>query len=309
MNKKKILITGICGFLGSNLALELTASGYDVFGLGHRGENFDFIQSKIKKIVISDINIESIRSFNIQFDTIVHCGGSGAVSFSVINPEQDFNRSVLTTLYSLEYIRLFSPSTRFIYPSSPAVQGCTSSNIFRVQDPLNPVSPYGTHKKIAEDLCRSYALNYNLDYTIIRFFSIYGDGLQKQLIWDAVNKLSESNTGTVEFWGTGNETRDWIHVSDATELIRLVIEKATEHKILNCGAGLSVSIKDTVKLLANKLNADRCEISFNGKIKAGDPQHYLADISESLSLGWEPKVSLESGIDRYIKWFKGIEND
>ncbi|MEQ9880384.1 SDR family oxidoreductase [Pectobacterium aroidearum] len=307
--KKKVLVTGIYGFLGGSLALKLASSGYDVFGLGHYSSNFDFIHSCVNEIKVGNIDLESIASFNVDFDVIVHCGGSGTVSFSVNNPVQDFNRTVLTTLSALEYIRLYSPATKFIYPSSPAVQGKTLSNVFKVQDPLNPVSPYGVHKKIAEDLCRSYALNYNIDYNIIRFFSIYGDGLRKQLIWDAINKLSSGSGQVVEFWGTGEETRDWVHISDAVNLIELVIAKDIPERILNCGSGKSLSINNIISIISKKLDLKDDAFSFNGVVKTGDPQHYLADISESLDIGWEPKVNFEHGIDKYIQWFKGIRND
>ena len=110
-------------------------------------------------------------------------------------------------------MRVYNPKAQLIYPSSPAVQGEHTNTPIKEDYVGKPASPYGYHKKIVEDLCQSYSEKYSLKISVVRLFSVYGNGLKKQLLWDAYNKIRYSSK-EVEFWGTGEETRDFIHIED-----------------------------------------------------------------------------------------------
>jgi len=306
---KKVLITGAYGFLGRNTAKAFSDKGYHVSGIGHgKWHEYEYSQWGIQNWYESTITFEALINLNKAFDVIVHCGGSGSVSFSYQNPYEDFQKSVQSTLALLEYIRLSEKRCHFIYASSPAVQGDLGDKKIREDDPSNPVSPYGFHKKAAEELCLSYNKNFGLKVSIVRFFSIYGVGLQKQLLWDACIKIKNAEN-VINFFGTGDETRDWIYIDDAVSLVITIAENEADNiSIINGGTGIKTTVNDTIKLLLKHYNK-KIEINFNQVVKPGDPRFYHADTSIAKQLGWEPSVNLNDGIAHYIRYFKKLLND
>jgi UDP-glucose 4-epimerase len=299
--KNKVLITGANGFLGSHCVKRFAENRDEIFAIGHKCIK----DTKIQEIIEGEINLENLQGFkNVVFDIIVHCGGSGNVGYSLQNPLDDFNRSVNSTISVLEFARKCSPNSLVIYPSTPAVQGLHIDSPIKESDPSIPVSPYGVHKKLAEQLCLSYSHNFGVKTAIIRFFSIYGEGLRKQLIWDACNKMCKSEDSEIEFWGTGEETRDWIYIDDAIYLIKKVSESNIDKPfIVNGGSGIRCTICETLNTLAEVFNFSG-KVKFNQLQKAGDPKYYLADTTIANLIGWKPKFSLQKGIENYVKWYK-----
>lgn len=298
---KKVLITGAHGFLGRYTAKKLKDEGHYIIGMGHgKWDRDEYNLWGIDEWFETTITFEALLNINKQFDTIIHCGGSGSVGFSLANPYEDFQKSVQSTLSLLEFIRLQSPGSVFIYPSSPAIQGNLGDVKIKEDMQSTPVSPYGIHKKIAEDLCKSYHNNYGINIGIIRFFSVYGEGLQKQLLWDACKKIY-ANT-EVTFFGTGYETRDWIHVDDAAALIETFSRELSGFKVINGGTGVRTEIKEVVTLLASHFNK-KLDIKFNGETKEGDPVNFWADTSGAFALNWQPTVTYENGLKRYVDYF------
>jgi UDP-glucose 4-epimerase len=302
VNNKNLLVTGGYGFLGRNVATFFAGLGYSVYGIGH-GYWTEDEYSKFGFVNWSenDINIKNIRDLGLRFDVIIHCGGSGSVAYSITNPYEDYSKTVSGTASVLEYIRLHNPDAKLIYPSSPAVHGEHSNSPIKEDDSLCPASPYGEFKLMAEHLCHTYARNFAVDVIILRLFSVFGEGLTKQLLWDASNKLVNSNQAV--FWGSGFETRDWIHVDDAVRLMNSVITSELETgSILNAGSGQTTTIKEVISLLAKALTSET-EIQFNKNVKPGDPLYYWSDIAKAQAIGWSPTVKLSDGIKRYAKWF------
>lgn len=302
-----ILITGAYGFLGRNVAKEFKKEGNHVAGIGHgKWDIEEYSKWGIDDWYETTITFEALLNINKNFDIIVHCGGSGSVGFSWENPHEDFQKSVQSTLAVLEYIRLQNKSCKFIYPSSPAVQG----NLGHVRISENmvsmPVSPYGFHKKIAEELCLSYHHNFNIDIGVIRYFSIYGNGLRKQLLWDACKKINQSND--VNFFGTGKETRDWIHISDAASLLYQFSTKLKGYEVINGGSGIETPINEIINFLCAYMKKP-VDVTFNGVVKEGDPMHFWADMNKAIKIGWEPQINLEEGLLEYVNFFKSIHND
>lgn len=297
--KKKILITGGAGFLGRACASKFSNNNI-VYGIGH-GEisSNDLLDLGITKWINSSIDLESLIELEIKPDVIIHCAGGSSVGKSVEDPYQDYTKTVSSTASVLEFVRISCPEAKIIYTSSPAVQGVHDNTPIKTSDPCLPVSPYGYHKKMSEDLCESYKRQYDLDVNIIRFFSIYGEGLRKQLLWDALNKISNDKA---VFWGTGNETRDWIYISDAVDLVYQLANTTERQLILNCGSGISTTIKETLELLKSEMNVDT-KISFNQESRPGDPLYYWANIDKAKSLGWRPKVTLREGLKKIVSWY------
>lgn len=306
---EKVLITGAYGFLGRYTAKTFKDAGCHVSGIGHgKWHKYEYSKWGIDEWYESTITFEALININKRFDVIVHCGGSGSVAFSYQNPFEDFQKSVQSTLALLEYIRLQGNTCHFIYPSSPAVQGNVGDKKITEDDPSDPVSPYGFHKKAAEELCFSYSKNFGLKVSIIRYFSIYGVGLQKQLLWDACLKIKNA-TEEVTFFGTGLETRDWLHVTDASALILNVVNnEKNKLSIINGGSGIKTTVADTIDKLIRSYNKPLIA-KFNQEVKTGDPRFYQADITRARELSWAPKVELGDGILQYVNYFKQLQND
>jgi UDP-glucose 4-epimerase len=305
--KNKILITGIDGFLGRHCTQYFSQKGYEVYGVGHgkyaqKGTDSTGLSTRYEV----SITKENLLEIGLGFTTIIHCAGGSSVANSFENPVDDYTSNVATTLEILEYIKQFSPDTRLIYPSSAAVYGESKALKNSIHDKLNPDSPYGIHKKVAENLCLSYQQFFDIDVSVIRFFSIYGPGLKKQLIWDACNKLISAR-GAASFWGSGKESRDWLYLSDALDLIYSVATAKRFPRVLNGGTGESSTIEEVLYILADLLGLPHKTICFTGEAKTGDPSRYLADTEEANFLGWKPSVGLKDGLERYLDWFKTIK--
>lgn len=296
-----ILITGALGFIGSYVVKEANSLNYDVYGLGHGSLTPDkYLEFGFLDFLDADVSLESLLSLNIIPDVIVHCASSASVSYSLSNPGRDFSRTVESTLSVLEFIRLHSNATRLVLPSSAAVYGLSSDLPLSINTPLNPVSPYGFHKKFAEELCIYYGILYGVQSTIVRLFSVYGIGLRKQLLWDACNKLS---SGRNLFDGTGLETRDWLHVTDAAKLLLLSANYASSSSVIvNGGTSHSTSIRCLVSSIANKIVGSSDPL-FTGICRDGDPNHLIADLSSLSHWCWSPRYDLETGISDYVDWF------
>lgn len=297
----KILVTGAHGFLGRNTAAFFSRRGHTVSGIGHgTWSPAELAEYGLFHWYSGDITLDALIKFGAEPDLIVHCAGSGSVAFSVANPYADYLRTVGSTAAVLEYIRLHSPGTKLIYPSSAAVYGEAVRLPIREDDALRPVSPYGTHKLMAEQLCRSFASTHGLYIGIIRFFSIYGEGLMKQLLWDACTK---AHSGDFFFAGTGREIRDWIHVRDAASLIERVSQVAAPHcPTINGGSGIPLAVNELIAAIFKSF-PDLPRAEFNGVARPGDPLGYQADIGAATLLGWSREIDWQDGIRRYVNWF------
>lgn len=299
---KKILVTGAYGFLGRHIARRFANEGFYVVGIGHGKWNFaEHSLFGIQKWFEADITLDSLTAAGDYFDAIIHCAGGASVSYSISNTINDFAKTVDSTMAVLEYIRHSKKSIKLVYASSAAVYGENNGNPIAETDERNPVSPYGVHKKIAEDLCLSYSNNYGVDICIVRFFSIYGPGLTKQLLWDASNKLLGFENEAV-FFGTGEELRDWIYIDDAVSLVFELTTTLNAPTVCNCGSGKAVVVADVLNILKEAICSNK-KINFNGIVKKGDPCCYLADIGRALSLSWKPSYAINEGIHIYADWY------
>lgn len=301
------LITGGYGFLGRAVARKLKSSGYRVVGLG-RGR-WDPEQARVHAFdswLDASVNLSSLMTLDEKFALVVHCGGNGSVGYSLEHPLQDFEKTVQGTIELLEYLRLTKSAARLIYPSSAGVYGAKDDEPITEDSAPNPISPYGYHKRIVEQLLESYSRSYGIRVGIIRFFSIYGPGLTKQLLWDAAVKLRAASDGVATFWGTGEETRDWIGSEDAAELVLATARSDKQFLIVNGAAGERTTVGQVLGLLKHALDVNT-EVRFTGTVRDGDPRYYHADIAEALALGWQPALPLRTGIEQYARWFTAHE--
>jgi UDP-glucose 4-epimerase len=302
---RKILITGAFGFIGSATASRLAKDGSQVFGIG-RGEPENQTLKKIfTEWYSAEITLNNLMKFGEYPDIIIHCAGGSSVGKAENDPEGDYRSTIDSACAVLEYIKSSTQSIKLLLISSAAVYGnLHNAPISELANP-NPISVYGKHKLQVENIFLGHAKNFQLNLSIIRFFSLFGPNLKKQLLWDAANK---ARNGQNIFFGTGNEKRDFLYIDDATELIHLIAStNPKEVNIYNGGSGISTSIKEAVEILFDKLSTKESP-QFSQKIIASDPIYLVSNNSKVACMGWKPKITLQDGLKNYADWFSGINN-
>jgi len=306
-----VLVTGGYGFLGRAVARKFKNAGYRVVGIGRgRWSPEEAVAHGFDSWLDAGVSLSSLMTLNERFELVAHCAGNGSVGYSITHPLEDFYKTVQGTADLLEFLRLAHSTALLVYPSSAAVYGAKPDEPILETTGLNPISPYGFHKKIVEELLQSYSRSFGIRVAVIRFFSIYGPGLTKQLLWEAGMKLMSREQGPASFWGTGGETRDWISGEDAAGLFMAARQCPEPYNILNGAGGVRTTVRQTVELLRDALKSER-EIVFNDAVRAGDPRFYHADISRAEALGWRPTVPFAQGVERYAAWFsrfRGLES-
>ncbi|MBQ8476259.1 SDR family oxidoreductase, partial [bacterium] len=214
---KKLLITGVNGFIGSNCKKHFENTGYEVFGIDIAGEAKG-------NTLIGEVDIKNIKTFNQSFDYIFHFAGSSTVSMAQKAPDIEKIKAVGSTKEILEYIKNYNKDAKLIFSSSAAVYGNDYKRPIKEDDKLNPISIYGFHKLESENLCEYYSKNYGLDIKIVRIFSLYGTGLKKQLLWDFINRAIKAEN-VLGCFGTGDEKRDFVNIRDLINFLEILIKK------------------------------------------------------------------------------------
>jgi len=301
--RRTVLVLGAAGFVGRHVCLHLASEGFSVFGLGHGQFTKNELQQQGLTVWLeADITLQTIQEIceGEHPVLIVHCAGSGAVSHSFVAPANDFSRSVETTLAMLEFARLQPLPTRVVLASSAAVYGDQGDCDIPEETTVAPMSPYGYHKAMAEMLCESYSRFFGLETRIVRLFSVYGEGLRKQLLWDALNKFK---CGKHSFFGTGEELRDWIHVDDAARLLCMAaLSDGTNYAIYN-GGHVRANTRQLLTMLAEASQINLKPV-FSGEIHPGNPRRLTASHKQAASLGFQPRIDLLQGLQRYSTWFR-----
>lgn len=293
-----ILVIGSSGFIGSHIAAHFGQHGWKVSGadiLGSPVDGMDFF-----KVGPATLDWEQVFHAT-QADFCVNAAGSGSVGLSIDDPVRDFRANAFDTIVILDTIRKKNPSCKYLHISSAAVYGNPKSLPVKEDSELRPVSPYGWHKLIAENICREYFDIFGLSLAIVRPFSVFGAGLKKQLLWDIGVKLSKSDQ--IELFGTGQETRDFIHVQDlACCLEKICVNGRFQAEVYNIGNGEETPIARVASIFTSFFPGNK-KIGFSGNVKEGDPVNWQADISLLKSLGYQRSYTLDDGVREYISWF------
>ncbi|HMO34119.1 MAG TPA: NAD-dependent epimerase/dehydratase family protein [Lacibacter sp.] len=300
---KSILILGSEGFIGSHVVQAALRKGYRVQGIDIADRSPSRYQ--YEKLSIASSDMESFLKGK-NYDMVINCAGSGNVGFSVQHPLGDFDFNTRSVMFVLEAIRKHLPGVQYVHLSSAAVYGNPSQLPVDEGHPIRPVSPYGYHKWLSEIICGEYAALYHLRISVVRPFSVYGPGLQKQLLWDVFQRSRHTNEVTL--WGTGEETRDFIFVEDAATALLVIGDKTGDHlETYNLASGVSISVKEVVQQLFSALGWERV-INCNQEIREGDPRFWQADITKLQGIGFRPSFCLKEGLLQTAAWMKGMEN-
>ena len=237
-------------------------------------------------------------------EIIFHLAGGSSVTRSIENPRQDFELTVQGVFEVLEYLRVRNPECRLVHISSAAVYGQSAgSNDGSKENTLRPISPYGVHKMLSEQLCEYYSRTAGLKIVIVRPYSVYGPGLRKQLLWDALQK---ADCDRCAFFGTGDEIRDWVYVEDLSRLLLYAgIESFdTGISVIDAGTGLGTSVKEILTMLFECYGKE-IRPTFLGKARLGDPDILIAPSGRWSAVTREfLTTELRQGLQRYVGWYR-----
>ena len=334
----KLLITGGCGFLGSNLAAHAIAQGMDlcVFdSLYRRGaqENLTWLRSQGDfKYVHGDIrNANDVERLVREFQPtmVFHLAGQVAMTISIANPRMDFEVNALGTLNLLEAVRLHAPRAGIIYSSTNKVYGdleqftyqelakrysCVDRpNGFDETAQLDFHSPYGCSKGAADQYLRDYHRIYGLSTVVFRHSSMYGGRQfatadQGWVGWFC-QMAAETRAGLREdpftIAGNGKQVRDVLHAED---MISLYFSAAADvgraaGRAFNVGGGManSLSLLELFDLLGSQIGRPLDFVS--GPPRESDQRLFVADIAAiSAVYGWQPRVKAQDGVTRMLEW-------
>jgi len=307
---KKILITGAAGFLGSWLAAECFAEDAKLYGIDIKGPNNINIWSAFTEQGLEGSNVNELFSQN-HFDIIFHLAGGASVGDSVIDPEKDFKSIVPPTLTLIQKIKKYCVETHLILFSSAAVYGNPAIMPVKETAALHPLSPYGIHKLLVEDMVKHYSYHYGFRSSVLRIFSAFGEGLRKQLFWDVMCRYEKEYVEKkgdpimLNLFGTGKESRDFIHCKDvakAAVLIATADSQESNFNVYNVAGGDETRIKTAVEYLFQKADIQPL-IKFNGESRVGDPEKWQADICKLNRLGFVATMELQDCLNTYYTWF------
>ncbi|MDJ1473720.1 NAD-dependent epimerase/dehydratase family protein [Cytophagaceae bacterium DM2B3-1] len=297
----KILIIGSAGFIGYNAFKFFQKKGYQITGCDILANDLSWGISKYFQINTSYSDFEALFSSH-TFDVCINASGSAHVGFSFEDPAKDFELNVLNVNKILVAIRKHAPKCRFINFSSAAVYGNPTKLPISEDTLLKPLSPYGFHKLQSEHLLTEYHKFFGLHTCNLRVFSAFGPKLKKQLFWDLYQKAL--NTNSIELFGTGEESRDFIYIEDLLQIVELVIQNAKfEGDVINVASGSETTIREAATTFYQLLDP-KIEFSFSGKVKIGDPNNWCADIKKIQEIGFSPNYNLEEGLKKYVTWLK-----
>jgi UDP-glucose 4-epimerase len=311
---RKILVTGGAGFIGSHIVDSLLNEGFDVTVMDNlytgRMKNIAHHQNKkmfhFVKCDIRDFNLVKEKLKDI--DAVFHQAALVSVISSVKNPIITNDINVGGTINLLKASSDLGVK-RFIFASSAAIYGDTSSPLKKEGTIPNPISPYGVSKLAAENYVRVFHKAYGLETVCLRYFNVYGprQSFEVQDAYGGVitiftNRLLENMSPII--YGDGEQTRDFIYIEDVVEANMLALSsKNAAGEVLNIGTGKKISLNKMVAVLKDITDKKNLKNVYADP-RPTDIRHSYADISKAKKiLGFNPRFSIKEGLIELVKWY------
>ena len=317
MQKKKILITGAAGFIGSNFVRMLmneTDSKYDLIALdsltyaGNLENLADFKGKPGYRFVKADIcDVSAMNELIQECDFVVNFAAESHVDRSIMGSEPFVKTNIEGTRVLLDACKQHGID-RYHQVSTDEVYGTLGkTGFFTETTPLAPNSPYSASKAGADLLVRAYNETFDFPATITRCSNNYGCWhFPEKLIPLFVTNLIDDKK--VPVYGDGMQVRDWLHVTDHCKAILSVIENAADGAVYNVGGNNEQYNIDITKMILKHLNKDDSYIE-HVTDRLGHDRRYAIDASKIKNdLGWEPTVDFKQGLTETIEWYINNEN-
>lgn len=315
----KVLVTGVAGFIGSNLAADLLENGNQVVGLDSfitgkkrniegilENANFTFVEGDIRDKATCDSVCEGV-------DYVLHQAALGSVPRSIEDPfrTNDINiNGFLTMLIAARDAKV----KRFVYATSSSVYG-TEKRLPKVEAKIgDPLSPYAITKSVNEQYAKVFGELYDIETVGLRYFNVFGaqqdpDGAYAAAIPKFIRQFVRHESPIIH--GDGTQSRDFTYIDNviqANNLAAITTNPDAHNEVFNVAFGESTNLDELVQLLQELLSEFDPEIA-NVEIKygperIGDVRHSLASIVKSTTLlGYKPEQDLRTGLEKAIAWY------
>ena len=310
----KALVTGAAGFIGSHLGEYLIEKGLRVIGIDSfvdyyprsvkesniaemiKDQHFEFVEESLLEVDLSKL----LDGVDVVFHQAAQAGvrASWGQSFKIYT-----DNNILATQMLLEACKE-SPVKKFVYASSSSVYGDTKDLPMRESSLPFPVSPYGVSKLAAEHLCCLYHRNFGIPAVSLRYFTVYGARQRPDMAFHRFFRWALEGDA-LEVYGDGQQSRDFTHVDDIVEANWLALEKGLPGEVYNIGGGSRVTLNEVIEMIKAMVGQE-LKVHYEG-VQKGDVRHTFADMTKAEEeLGYQPKVSIQEGLEREYEWMKGF---
>lgn len=311
--RKRVLVTGGCGFIPSNVIRHLLArTPHEVVSLdaltyaGNADNLADVLGHERLSFVHGDIrDPELVRDVVADIDVIVNAAAESHVEKSILEGASEFvTTNVEGTQILLDAIRE-SPVERFVLISSSEVYGTAERDPMDEEHPLNPRSPYAATKAGGDRLAYAYAITYELPIVILRPFNNYGPYQHpEKVIPRFITQALSDRPLTIH--GQGRASRDWLYVDDDAEAIEAVIEADLDvvaGEVVNVATGVDISVAEIADLVLAGLGKPE-SLKAHVDERPGQVDRHIGSTQKAERLlGWRARTSFERGLERTIAWY------
>lgn len=330
---KRILVTGAAGFIGFHLSKKLLADGCQVCGLDNLNDYYDVRLKKARldqlikhkefrfvKLDLADLSAMQILFKENTFDAVVNLAAQAGVRYSLKNPHAYINANVVGFVNLLECCR-YNDIKHLVFASSSSVYGANTKMPFSVHHNVDhPVSLYAATKKADELMAHTYSHLFQLRCTGLRFFTVYGPwGRPDMALFLFTSAILQGKP--IKVFNHGKMQRDFTYIDDIIEGVTRIIDTQPKpnpawngdapdpgtsyapYKIYNIGNNNPVELMKFIEIIENALGQKAKKVFFD--LQLGDVPETYADVDDLIrDVGFKPQTSLETGIARFIDWYK-----
>ena len=309
----KLLVTGGCGFIGSNFILRcfeneknMKIINLDALKTGSSIRNLQGLKNKNYSFVKGDINNKNImRKLIEKVDYVINFAAESHVDRSIKNSKPFIHSNILGVYTILEILREFK-KVKFLQISTDEVYGEILKGSFNEDDKLNPSNPYASTKASAEMLVKSYARTYDLDTIITRSVNNYGPRqFPEKLIPKTIISIIKNKT--IPIHGKGNAKRQWIHVNDNCDALIAILHKWKRNSTYNIPGNFESKNIDLVQRILTKMKKSKKLIKYVPDRPGQDKRYSIRSKSFKKDVNFIPKIHSEEGLDQTILWYKNNE--
>jgi UDP-glucose 4-epimerase len=317
MKKRRVLVTGGAGFIGSNMTDELIARGFDVTIIDNESTGEKVNINPAAKYIKGDVreNKDLEKVFADKIDAIFHIAGCASTIKSFDDPAADLSTNVMGTINVINHaIKHRVP--RILYASSMTSYGIPDGIPVKETMGTRPIAYYGITKYAGERYVLATGLRTDLpvklNATAFRMFNVYGRRQSLTNPYQGVVSIFIGNVirgEKVTIFGDGKQSRDYVHIKDvANAWISAIDNKKSFGEVFNIGSGIRVSVNELVKMVIKSFGKDPKKYKIIYKnARPGDQRHMQADISKAKRiLKWAPKTDFETGMKDTMDWAREV---